>query len=79
LNQIDKAHGENNAILDNCQTRVLFALNDERTANRISDALGTATHKRRLKPLGPAAFWLSHASVSRQESPRPLMTLGGML
>src|SRR5262249_59038631 len=60
---------------------VLFAPNDERTAKRISDALGTATQERRLKSLSGqrTAFWLSHASVSRQESPRPLMTPGEIL
>ena len=43
LNQIEKAYGEHNSILDNCHVRVAFATNDERTAKRISDALGTAT------------------------------------
>ena len=46
LNQIDKAYGHNNAILDNCHVRVAFAPNDERTAKRLSDALGTATELR---------------------------------
>ena len=46
LNQIAKAYGENNAILDNCHVRIAFAANDERTAKRISDALGTATELR---------------------------------
>ena len=46
LNQIDKAYGQNHAILDNCHVRVAFATNDERTAKRISDALGTATELR---------------------------------
>ncbi|MDP1966482.1 MAG: IncP-type conjugal transfer protein TraG, partial [Reyranella sp.] len=41
LNQIEKAYGTNNSILDNCHVRVAFATNDERTAKRISDALGT--------------------------------------
>jgi type IV secretion system protein VirD4 len=41
LNQIEKAYGEHNSILDNCHVRVAFASNDERTAKRISDALGT--------------------------------------
>lgn len=45
LDQIEKAYGQNNAILDNCHVRVSFATNDERTAKRISDALGTATRK----------------------------------
>jgi type IV secretion system protein VirD4 len=40
LNQITKAYGENNSILDNCHVRIAFASNDERTAKRISDALG---------------------------------------
>ncbi|TIX69560.1 MAG: conjugal transfer protein TraG, partial [Mesorhizobium sp.] len=46
LNQISKAYGENNAILDNCHVRIAFSSNDERTAKRISDALGTATELR---------------------------------
>ena len=46
LNQIDKAYGQNNSILDNCHVRVTFATNDERTAKRISETLGTATELR---------------------------------
>ena len=49
LNQIEKAYGPNNAILDNCHVRVSFATNDERTAKRVSDALGTATELRAMK------------------------------
>ena len=49
LNQIEKAYGPNNAILDNCHVRVAFATNDERTAKRVSDALGTATELRAMK------------------------------
>jgi type IV secretion system protein VirD4 len=37
LNQIEKAYGPNNSILDNCHVRVCFATNDERTAKRVSD------------------------------------------
>ena len=48
LNQIEKAYGEHNSILDNCHVRVAFATNDERTAKRISDALGTATEQRAM-------------------------------
>jgi type IV secretion system protein VirD4 len=36
LNQIEKAYGLNNSILDNCHVRVSFATNDERTAKRVS-------------------------------------------
>ena len=81
LNQIGKAYGENNAILDNCHVRIAFSSNDERTAKRISDALGTATELRaqrnyaghRLSP------WLSHVMVSRQETARPLLTPGEVM
>jgi type IV secretion system protein VirD4 len=48
LNQIEKAYGPNNAILDNCHVRVAFATNDERTARRVSDALGTTTELRAM-------------------------------
>ena len=49
LNQIEKADGQNNSILDNCHVRVSFATNDERTAKWVSDALGTATEMRAMK------------------------------
>ncbi|GAA0518956.1 conjugal transfer protein TraG [Pigmentiphaga daeguensis] len=81
LNQIEKAYGPNNSILDNCHVRVAFASNDERTAKRISDALGTATELRaqrnyaghRLSP------WLGHLMVSRQETARALRTPGEIM
>ena len=78
LNQIDKAYGENNAILDNCHVRVAFATNDERTAKRISDALGTATEQRAMRNYAGhrLAPWLAHVMVSRQETARPLLTPG---
>jgi type IV secretion system protein VirD4 len=43
--------GPNNSILDNCHVRVCFATNDERTAKRVSDALGTATELRAMEEL----------------------------
>jgi type IV secretion system protein VirD4 len=51
LHQIDKAYGPNHAILDNCHVRVAFAPNDERTARRLSEALGTATQLRAQRNL----------------------------
>jgi type IV secretion system protein VirD4 len=53
LNQIDKAYGQNHSILDNCHVRIAFATNDERTAKRISEALGTATELRAQRLLTP--------------------------
>ena len=81
LNQISKAYGENNAILDNCHVRIAFSSNDERTAKRISDALGTATEIRAQRNYAGhrLAPWLAHVMVSRQETARPLLTPGEVM
>jgi type IV secretion system protein VirD4 len=81
LNQIEKAYGEHNSILDNCHVRVAFATNDERTARRISDALGTATEQRAMRNYAGhrLAPWLAHVMVSRQETSRPLLTPGEVM
>ncbi len=81
LNQIEKAYGQNNAILDNCHVRVAFATNDERTAKRVSDALGTATEMRAMKNYAGHRLspWLGHLMVSRQESARALLTPGEVM
>ncbi|MCK5748395.1 MAG: type IV secretory system conjugative DNA transfer family protein, partial [Oricola sp.] len=81
LNQIEKAYGPKSSILDNCHVRVAFAANDERTAKRISDALGTATELRAQKNYAGhrLAPWLAHVMVSRQETARPLLTPGEVM
>ena len=81
LNQIEKAYGANNSILDNCHVRVSFATNDERTAKRVSDALGTATEMRAMKNYAGHRLnpWLGHLMVSRQETARPLLTPGEVM
>jgi type IV secretion system protein VirD4 len=81
LNQIEKAYGEHNSILDNCHVRVAFATNDERTARRISDALGIATEQRAMRNYAGhrLAPWLAHVMVSRQETARPLLTQGEVM
>nr|WP_205520910.1 conjugal transfer protein TraG [Propylenella binzhouense] len=81
LNQIEKAYGPNNAILDNCHVRVAFSTNDERTAKRVSDALGTATEMRAMKNYAGHRLspWLGHLMVSRQETSRPLLTPGEVM
>ena len=81
LNQIDRAYGEHNSILDNCHVRVAFATNDERTARRISDALGTATEQRAMRNYAGhrLAPWLAHVMVSRQETARALLTPGEVM
>ncbi len=81
LNQIEKAYGQNNSILDNCHVRVAFATNDERTAKRVSDALGMATELRAMKNYAGHRLspWLAHLMVSRQETARPLLTAGEVM
>ncbi len=81
LNQIEKAYGVNNAILDNCHVRVSFATNDERTAKRISDALGTATEMRAMKNYAGHRLspWLGHLMISRTETARALLTPGEVM
>ncbi len=81
LNQIAKAYGDQNSILDNCHVRVAFSTNDERTARRISDSLGTATEMRAMKNYAGNRLspWLGHLMVSRQETARPLLTPGEVM
>ncbi|HWX26700.1 MAG TPA: conjugal transfer protein TraG [Steroidobacteraceae bacterium] len=81
LNQIEKAYGANNSILDNCHVRICFASNDERTARRVSDALGMATELRAMKNYAGHRLspWLGHLMVSRQETARPLLTPGEVM
>ncbi|EIE46500.1 conjugal transfer protein TraG [Pseudomonas aeruginosa] len=81
LNQIDKAYGQNHSIIDNCHVRVTFATNDERTAKRISETLGTATELRAQRNYAGhrLAPWLGHLMVSRQETARPLLTPGEVM
>lgn len=81
LNQVEKAYGANNSILDNCHVRIAFAANDERTAKRISDALGTTTEQRAQRNYAGhrLAPWLSHVMVSSQETQRALLTPGEVM
>lgn len=81
LNQIEKAYGLNNAILDNCHVRVVFATNDERTAKRVSDAIGSTTEMRAMRNYAGhrLAPWLAHVMVSRQETARQLITPGEVM
>lgn len=81
LNQVEKAYGEKNAILDNCHVKIAFATNDERTARRISDMLGTKTEQRHQRNYAGhrLAPWLSQVMVSQQETQRALMTPGEVM
>ena len=61
--------------------RVSFATNDERTAKRVSDALGMATELRAMKNYAGSRLspWLGHLMISRQETARPLLTPGEVM
>jgi type IV secretion system protein VirD4 len=61
--------------------RIAFATNDERTAKRISEMLGTATELRAQRNYAGhrLAPWLGHLMVSRQETARPLLTPGEIM
>jgi type IV secretion system protein VirD4 len=60
---------------------VSFATNDERTAKRVSDALGTATEMRAMKNYAGHRLspWLGHLMVSRSETARQLLTPGEVM
>src|SRR3546814_18501904 len=69
LNQIEKAYGQHNSILDNCHVRVTFATNDDHTAKRVSESLGTTTEQRAMKNYAGHRLspWLGHLMISRSE------------
>ena len=81
LNQIEKAYGANNSLLDDCHVRVSFATNDERTAKRVSDALGIATEMKAKKNYAGSRLspWLGHLMASLLETARPLLTPGEVM
>jgi type IV secretion system protein VirD4 len=74
LNQLEKAYGPHNAILDNCHIRLTYAANDDKTARRISDLLGQATEKKLHRSYSGTGFFLTHRTESEQEHARPLLT-----
>jgi len=74
LNQLEKAYGPSNSILDNCHIRFAYAANDDKTAKRISDLLGQATEKKMQKSYSGSGLFLSNRTESEQEYARPLLT-----
>ena len=74
LNQLEKAYGANNSILDNCHVRFTYAANDDKTARRISDLLGQSTERKLQKSYSGSGLFLTHRSESEQEYARPLLT-----
>ncbi len=58
-----------------------FATNDERTAKRVSESLGTTTEQRSMKNYAGHRLspWLGHLMISRSETARALLTPGEIL
>lgn len=75
LNQLQKAYGERNAILDNCHVRVAFANNDDQTARRLSDLLGEQTLLKQQTSVSGNRFDAvkKNSSISNIEFGRPLL------
>lgn len=75
LNQLQKAYGERNAILDNCHVRVAFANNDDQTARRLSDLIGeqTAIKEQTSVSGGRFAMVKPSSSIAKIEFGRPLL------
>ena len=79
FNQIEKAYGP--TIRSSTTATCASVSKDERAAKRISDALGVATEMRAMRNYAGRALspWLGDIMVSRQETPRPLLTPGEVL
>ncbi|HVV53337.1 MAG TPA: IncP-type conjugal transfer protein TraG [Polyangia bacterium] len=73
LNQLQAAYGQNNSILDNCHVRLTYTANDDRTARRISDLIGQATHTKLARSYSGGGFF-RNVNHSEQEHGRPLLT-----
>lgn len=75
LNQLQKAYGERNAILDNCHVRVAFANNDDQTARRLSDLMGEQTLTKEQTSVSGSRFAMvkPSSSTSQIEFARPLL------
>jgi len=73
LNQLEAVYGQHNSILDNCHIRMTYTALDDRTAKRISDLVGTATHTKTQRSFSGARFF-RNVSESEQEHGRPLLT-----
>jgi type IV secretion system protein VirD4 len=74
LNQLEKAYGPANSILDNCHVRFTYAANDDKTAKRISDLLGQSTEKKMQRSFSGSGLFLTNRTESEQEYARPLLT-----
>jgi type IV secretion system protein VirD4 len=73
LNQLEAVYGQHNSILDNCHVRMTYTALDDRTAKRISDLVGTATHLKTQRSFSGGKLF-RNVNESEQELARPLLT-----
>jgi type IV secretion system protein VirD4 len=75
LNQLEKAYGRDNSIVDNCHVRMAYAANRAETAKTVSELMGQATASKRQRSFsGKGLLGARSVSESDQEFARPLMT-----
>jgi type IV secretion system protein VirD4 len=80
LNSLEQIYGERQTILDNCRVKVFMEVGDDRTAERISRMLSTATMEREVQSTSrQAGSLLSSQSWSPHETARPLLTVGELI
>jgi type IV secretion system protein VirD4 len=80
LNSLEQLYGERQTILDNCRVKVFLEVGDDRTAQRISNMLSTATVEREVQSSSRAAGSLfSGQSWVPHETARPLLTVGELI
>ena len=73
LAQLNKAYGNDNSILDNCQIQLFYTANDNKTAEYVSKSLGKETIKRTNVSTADGKF--GKKTYSEIEVGRDLMTL----
>jgi type IV secretion system protein VirD4 len=81
LNQLDGTYGSHNSILYNCNIRLTFSSNDDRTAKRISELCGQTSRVKRqlIESKRNGVLGGMQASYSYQEFGRPLVTADEVL
>jgi type IV secretory pathway TraG/TraD family ATPase VirD4 len=75
LNQLDKAYGRDNSIVDNCHVRMAYAANRSETAKTISELIGQTTAAKMQRSMsGKGVLGSRSVSESEQEFARQLLT-----
>jgi type IV secretion system protein VirD4 len=75
LSQLEEAYGQNNSILDNAHVRMSYTANCEKTAKRISEQVGQATHSKRTRNFsGKGLLGSRSVNEGEQEFARQLLT-----